>query len=56
MSKAKVNLELDLICNTCGKELKVISQVHKTIFIQPCSNCQTTSYHKGLNEGRSEAK
>jgi len=44
-------LEIEVICNNCGKSLEC-SWYRGEIIVDPCETCELEAYNNGLEEGR----
>jgi hypothetical protein len=43
-----VEIEFDVNCNVCGKELNTITNKYNVLCVEPCETCLQTEYNKGI--------
>ncbi len=53
LSKGEIiEIELDILCNYCGKRISWSENQHEIIYIDPCEPCFDKEYKRGQEEGK----
>jgi hypothetical protein len=51
-----VEIEFDVSCNVCGKDLETVTNKYNVLCIEPCETCMQEAYDRGVSDTENKLK